>query len=120
MALREPNPGQRTRPEPLYDIHPRTGNSIEIFYADRTMETFGWCCAGWFWWPRRRGFPPNSQATGPFATSYSAYRNAMNGPTIRADDARTLGEQNADFHVPNMGYGRADTRCYDVIKPRIR
>ena len=32
---RSPTP-QRPRQEPLYDIHPRTGASIEVFYADRT------------------------------------------------------------------------------------
>ncbi len=28
--------------EPLFDIHPITGVSIEVFYADRSLETFGW------------------------------------------------------------------------------
>ena len=60
--------------EPLFDIHPRTGVSIEVFYADRTLETFGRGGAGWFWWSRRRGFSPDGSATGPFATSYAAYR----------------------------------------------
>ena len=64
--------------EPLYDIDPHTGVSIEVFYADRELETFGWCGAGWFWWPRRRGFAPEGQPVGPFATSYAAYRHAMN------------------------------------------
>jgi hypothetical protein len=63
--------------EPLYDIDPRTGVSIEVFYADRALETFGRCGAGWFWWPRRRGFSPVGSPTGPFATSYAAYRHAM-------------------------------------------
>jgi hypothetical protein len=71
------NPRQRARHEPLYDIHPRTGVSIEVFYADRTLETFGGCDSGWFWWPRRRGCSPEGQAIGPFATSYAAYRHAM-------------------------------------------
>ena len=44
--------------EPLYDIDPQTGTTIEVFYADRTLETFGRCGAGWFWWPRRRGCSP--------------------------------------------------------------
>jgi hypothetical protein len=44
--------------EPLYDIDPRTGDAIEVFYADRELETFGRCGAGWFWWSRRRGFSP--------------------------------------------------------------
>jgi hypothetical protein len=63
--------------EPLYDVVKETGISIEVFYADRTLETFGRGGAGWFWWPRRLGLPPDGPATGPFATSYAAYRNAM-------------------------------------------
>ena len=27
--------------DPLYDIDPRTDASIEVFYADHTLETFG-------------------------------------------------------------------------------
>ena len=65
-------PKQRARLEPLFDLHPRTGVSIEVFYGDRTLETFGRCGAGWFWWSRRRGFAPAGPATGPFATSYAA------------------------------------------------
>jgi hypothetical protein len=69
---RTPNPKQRA---PLYDVT-LTGISIEVFYSDRTLETFGRCGAGWFWWPRRRGLPPDGSATGPFSTSYAAYRHA--------------------------------------------
>ena len=69
-----------TQHEPIYDIVPETGVSIEVFYTDRTMETFGRGSAGWFWWPRRRGSSPDGSATGPFATSYAAYRHAMTGP----------------------------------------
>ena len=68
---------QRARHEPLYDIHPLTGISIEVFYSDRTLETFGRGGAGWFWWPRRRGYAPAGSPTGPFATSYAAYRYAV-------------------------------------------
>ena len=67
-----------SRRGPIHDIHPLTGISIEVFYADRTLETFGRGGVGWFWWPRRRGFSPDSPETGPFATSYAAYRHAMN------------------------------------------
>jgi hypothetical protein len=67
-------------PEPLFDIDPQTGATIEVFYADRTLETFGRGGAGWFWWCRRRGFAPDGQATGPFATRYAAYRHAMTAP----------------------------------------
>ena len=68
---------QRPRREPLFDIDPQTGTSIEVFYADRTLETFGRSGAGWFWWPRRRGCSPDGSPTGPFATSYAAYRHAV-------------------------------------------
>jgi hypothetical protein len=74
------NPTQGVRREPLFDVDPRTGASIEIFYADRALETFGRCGPGWFWWFRRRGFAPSGQATGPFATGYAAYRHAMLTP----------------------------------------
>jgi hypothetical protein len=71
---------QCTAHDPLYDIDPRTGTTIEVFYADRALETFGRCGAGWFWYSRQRGFAPDGQPIGPFATSYAAYRHAMNTP----------------------------------------
>jgi hypothetical protein len=66
---------QRAVHEPLFDVHSLTGISIEVFYADRTLETFGRADAGWFWW--LRGCSPDGLPTGPFATSYAAYRHAM-------------------------------------------
>jgi hypothetical protein len=69
---------QRARHEPLFDVHPWTGASVEVFYADRSLETFDKCGSGWFWWLRRRGCSPDGPATGPFSTSYAAYRHAMN------------------------------------------
>src|SRR6059058_2588559 len=78
------------RYEPLYDIHPLTGATIEVFYADRALETFGRCGAGWFWCSRRRGFSPEGAATGPFATSYAAYRHAMNTPAPYLGDAGAI------------------------------
>jgi hypothetical protein len=44
------------RREPLFDVHPRTGVTFEVFFSDHMLETFGRCGGGWFWWPRRRGF----------------------------------------------------------------
>ena len=73
---------QRARHEPLYDINPQTGVCIEVFFSDRTLETFGRGGAGWFWWARRRGFSPDGPASGPFPTCYSAYRQAMKSPTL--------------------------------------
>ena len=43
------------RHKPLFDVHPATGASIEVFYADRTLETFGGHGAGWFWHAHWRG-----------------------------------------------------------------
>jgi hypothetical protein len=67
------------RYEPVFDIDPRTGASIEVFYADRSLETFGRCGAGWFWWARHRGYAPATTAIGPFVTRYPAYRHRSNG-----------------------------------------
>ena len=73
---------QRPCREPLFDVHPPTGPMIEVFYADRALETFGRCGAGWFWWARRRGRSPAGPATGPFATSYSAYAAPRHRPSL--------------------------------------
>jgi hypothetical protein len=67
------------RHEPIFDIDPVMGVSIEVFYADRTLESFGKSGAGWFWQCRRRGLAPDGPARGPFPTSYSAYRDALKG-----------------------------------------
>jgi hypothetical protein len=75
------------RCEPLFDIHPMTGASIEVFYADRTLESFGRLGAGWFWWPRRRGFAPQGPVVGPFPTTFSAYRDAL----VRRTDPTQFG-----------------------------
>ena len=32
-----------------------TGLSLEVFYADTTLTSFGWSGTGWYWWSRRRG-----------------------------------------------------------------
>jgi hypothetical protein len=56
-------PLELPRRQPIHDVHPLTGISIEVFWADTT--------------PRRRGFSPDSPATGPFPTSYAAYRHAI-------------------------------------------
>jgi hypothetical protein len=82
------NQNQRSDREPLYDIAQETGISFEVFYADRTLETFGRGGAGWFWWPLRRGCSPDGPATGTFASSYAAYRHAMTTGRSFSDDAR--------------------------------
>lgn len=69
------DPKRHTAYEPLYDIDPQTGATVEIFYADSALaRSFGTLGAGWFWWSCQPDFQPG-QATGPFGTSYTAYRN---------------------------------------------
>jgi hypothetical protein len=75
------------RHEPIFDIHPVTDVGIEVFYADTSLISFGRSGAGWFWWPRRRGSSPDGPATGPFATSYAAYRHAMKDEIQFVDSA---------------------------------
>jgi hypothetical protein len=63
--------------EPLYDIDPRTGDSVEIFYADSALaKSFG-TRPGWFHWSCQSGSVPDRLPTGPFPTSYRAYRAAL-------------------------------------------
>ena len=69
---------RRAAPEPLCDIDPQTGASIEVFYADRVLaESFGARGPGWFWWTCQPGRLPERPRTGPFGTSYLAYRDAL-------------------------------------------
>jgi hypothetical protein len=63
--------------EPLYEIDPHTGVAIEIFYADRVLAaSFGMGGAGWYFWSSWPGCRPG-RPTGPFGTSYAAYRGAL-------------------------------------------
>jgi hypothetical protein len=69
---------RRYTSEPLYDVDPRTGATIEVFYADRALaKSLGMRGAGWCWWTCQRGCLPG-RAIGPFGTSYLAYRDALN------------------------------------------
>jgi hypothetical protein len=68
---------RRHKFEPLFDIDPVTGASVEIFWADATLATFGRVGAGWWWHFRLRGLAPDGPAHGPFPTSYSAYKDAL-------------------------------------------
>ena len=59
-----------------YDIDPQTGASVEVFYADCALaKSFGARGEGWFWWACEPACLPVGPPTGPFATSYAAYRN---------------------------------------------
>lgn len=70
------DPERRTAYEPLYDIDPETGATVEIFYAEGALAmSFGTSDAGWFWWTCQPSCVPEELPIGPFATSYGAYRN---------------------------------------------
>ena len=58
---------QRAAFEPLYDIDPRTGASIEVFYCDGTLARAFGGEPGWYWWGCYAGCLPDSDAVGPFA-----------------------------------------------------
>ena len=58
------DPKRGTAHEPLYDIDPQTGATVEIFYADRALAKSFCAPAGW-------------PASGPFANSYLAYRDTL-------------------------------------------
>jgi hypothetical protein len=81
--------------DPLYDIDPRTGADIEVFYADRELETFGGCGAGWFWCSRQRGHSPAGAATGLVdgaARPWPTYKvNAYTVRTRRFIEMRNIG-----------------------------
>jgi len=70
--------GRRAAFEPLYEIDPRSGASIEVFFGDRVLaRSFGAPGEGWYWWRCQPGHLPVVPPTGPFHTSYGAYRNAV-------------------------------------------
>jgi hypothetical protein len=62
--------------EPLYEIDPHTGITIEIFYADQVLAASFGANAGWYWWSCHRGSRPG-QPHGPFHSGYRAYGDAL-------------------------------------------
>jgi len=69
---------QRGRYEPLQDVHPRTGGTIEVFYVDHALAaSFGLRGAGWAWWSCTRGLTPDAPPRGPHPSAYRAYREAV-------------------------------------------
>ena len=68
---------RRHQRKPIFDVHPVTSASIEVFYVDTSLMSFG---GGRCWLVlqvRRRGFAPEGTAHGQLPTTYSAYRDAM-------------------------------------------
>ena len=73
------DPRRRAAFEPIYDRDPHTGASVEVFFADHWLaKSFG-ARSGWFWWAGQCGCLPEGPPTGPFATSYTAYRDTLDG-----------------------------------------
>jgi hypothetical protein len=59
----------------LYEIDPRSGQTIGIFYADEAFaQSFGARGAGFYWRKRGCSFDVPS---GPFIVCLDAYRDAM-------------------------------------------
>ena len=68
------DPKRRAAFEPLYDFDAQSGETIEIFFADRALaKSFG-RGPGWYCWSCQVGSLPALPA-GPFGNSYLAYRN---------------------------------------------
>jgi len=81
-----PIPDNAPRYEAVDDVHPRTGASTMIFYADRGLETFGSAALAGFGGLRRRGLAPfRAGPLGPPLTSLPAYRQAMTAPAPAYD-----------------------------------
>jgi hypothetical protein len=68
---------QRPAYEPLYDIDPHTGLTIEVFHVDKVLAASFDRRSGWFWWKCWPGCLPDGEPYGPFPSSYRAYRNAI-------------------------------------------
>jgi hypothetical protein len=104
------DPKQRLQFEPLYDIDPRTGATIEVFYADRALaKSFGMRGPGWCWWSCQQGLMPGAP-TGPFGTSYLAYGDAQKA----SDEARV-----ACSGPPNQGITGEQTTNRHRVVPRL-
>ena len=67
-----------------HELDPRTGNSVEIFYADAGLTKSLGGRTGWFWWTCRVGSLPSCSPMGPFAISYLAYGDAARQSMLEA------------------------------------
>lgn len=95
---------RRAANEPLYDIEPRTGASLEVLYADRVIaHSFDAPGPGWFWWTCQRSCLPDDLLTGPFEVAISY--TATSRRTLRIFTGRRSQNgcrTNAPDHVPSM------------------
>ncbi len=75
------------RYEPLHGVHPLTGATIEVFYADRVFASMGG--KGWFWWVCNPDCVPDWPPHGPFASSDRAYHDALTSRSVCIDGDET-------------------------------
>jgi hypothetical protein len=61
----------------IFDVDWVHGRAIEVFFLDAEMARALGGSPGWFWWACYPGCLPDSDAFGPFPTSYRAYRDAL-------------------------------------------
>jgi hypothetical protein len=71
------DPERRAAYEPLYDRDQHTGVTIEVFHADSVLAASFGRRAGWFSWTCQPGCLPECPPAGPFASGYTAYRDAI-------------------------------------------
>jgi hypothetical protein len=73
----------RTHPSattaPLYDVDWINGRAIEVFFADDELASAFGASPGFYWWECYPGCLPDSDAFGPFTTSYRALKDATHG-----------------------------------------
>ena len=75
---------RRTAYEPLYDIDPQTGATIEVFFADQWLaKSFG-TREGWFWWTCQRGFLPGG-ANWPVRYQLHRISRRTGGRSVKRD-----------------------------------
>jgi hypothetical protein len=77
------DPERRPAFEPLYDLHPRTGETLEVFYVDRALaRSFGAGAIGFYWWTCQPGGLP-SEPHGPFRQRLSCLSRCIGQPGAR-------------------------------------
>jgi len=75
-----PNHAHTTvRTAPLYDVDWINGRAIEVFFADDELARAFGGLSGFYWWECYPGCLPDSDAFGPFTTSYRALKDATQG-----------------------------------------
>jgi len=69
--------GPASRRQPIHDVHALTGTPLEVFYSDRTLETFGRSGAGWFLLVSSARAPTRWPADWAIRYELQAFKHAM-------------------------------------------